>query len=222
MALSEKSMNPLSLVVIPYNRIEHLVRERKRVKQLESTIETIRAQYTAAGERGLENFQRVHNVGLYLLVFEYDMAILRNDALFSVRRWKKSFVARQMAVTVYEASHDVPHLLGREFRASLEEIGITEKEWVQFNALSKDFHAFGATHRKILKKLRNYVGAHRDNDAALQLSIIEDVDLLEIMELAGDFYEVTRKFFPFLIAVVNRMGDWQVVLRNMRFDEAIT
>ena len=215
-------MNPLSLIVIPYNRLKHLVRERKRIKQLESTIQTTRMQYAAAGERGLENFQRVHNVGLYLLVFEYDMAILRNDALFSVRRWKKSFVARQMAVTLYEASHDVPQLLGKEFRASLEAIGITEKEWVQFNALSKEFHAFSETHREILKKLRNYVGAHRDNDAALQLNTIEDVDLLEIMELAGDFYEVIRKFFPFLIAVVNRMGDWQVVLRNMRFDEAIT
>lgn len=221
-ALSERSMNPLSLVVIPYNRIKHIVGERQRLKQLERTIETIRAQHAAAGQRGLKEFQRIHNVGLYLLIFEYDMAILRNDALFSVRKWKKSFVARQMAVTLYEASHDIPHLLGKEFRANLKAIDIGEHEWAQFNSLNKEFHAFGSTHRKMLKELRNYVGAHRDNDAALQLSIIEDVDLLEVMELAGDLYTVIRRFLPFLIAVTNRMSNLQVVLKNARFDEAVT
>ncbi len=215
-------MKPLSLVVVPYNRIKHLVRERKRLIQLESTIKTIRTQHASAGQRGLKKFQCIHNIGLYLLVFEYDMAILKNDALFSIRPWKKSFVARQIAVLLYEASQDIPHLLGKDFRASLEAIEIDKKEWAQFNALNKQFHAFGEKHRKTLKKLRNYVGAHRDNDAALQLSIIEDVDLLEVMELAGDLYEVIRKFMPFLVVIVNRMGDWQVALKNMNFDEAIT
>lgn len=215
-------MNPLSIVVIPYNRAKHLLRERKRLKQLKRTIETIRAQHAAAVERGFEHYQRIYNVGLYLLIFEYDMAILRNDALFSVRSWKKSFTARQMAVVLYEASQDIPHMLGKEFRESLDATGISESEWREFNAMSKDFHAFRERHREMLKKLRNYVGAHRDKDSALQLSIIEDVDLIEVMELAGDLYEVIRKFLPFMAATVSRMGDWRIILKNMRSDEAIT
>ena len=209
-------MNPLSLIVVPYNRIRHLFLESKRINQLEETIGTIREQHKNAKDKGMEHYERIYNVSLYLLIFEYDIAILKNDALFSVRRWKKGFVARQMAILLYEASQDIPNLLGKDFRTSLIEIRVTEDELKEFNAITKALNKFKNEHKDILKKLRNFAGAHRDKDAAKQLEVIEEVDLLGVMELAGDFYKAIRNLIPFMIKIILKMGDWKVLIKHIK------
>lgn len=207
-------MNLLSFFIVPYNRIKHLILESKRIKQLEKTIATIRAQNKNAKDKKMEHYRRIYNVSLYLLIFEYDIAILRNDALFSVRKWKKGFVARQMAILLYEASQDIPILLGKELRESLGEIGLTKDELTEFNTVTKALNIFKNEHQDILKKLRNFAGAHRDKDAAMQLEIIEEVDILDVMELAGNFYEVIRKLVPFMIKMIQKMGGWRVLIKR--------
>lgn len=211
-------MNLFSLVVVPYNRIRHLVSEAKRIKQLERTIETIREQHRNAKEKGMEHYERVYNVSLYLLIFEYDIAILRNDALFSIRRWKKGFVARQMAILLYETSQGLPNLLGQEFRKSLAEIGVTDDELKEFNSTTKKLNQFKNEHRDILQKLRNFAGAHRDKDAAKQLKVIEEVELLGVMQLAGEFYDAMRDLTPFLINLILKMGHWRVLIKHIKIN----
>ena len=212
-------MNLLSLIVIPYNRVKHLIAEFVRINQLEKTIESIRNQHKNAKDKGMEHYERIYNVSLYLLIFEYDIAILRNDALFSIRRWKKGFVARQMAILLYEASQDIPNLLGKEFRISLQEIGATDDELKEFNTVTKAINKFKNDHRDMLQKLRNFAGAHRDKEAALQLKIIEEVDLLSVMELAGDFYESIRDLIPFMINLIKKMGNWRVLIKHIEVEK---
>lgn len=98
-----ESVNPFALPIIAWNRISHLIREKKLIAVLEGAIRIVRSRYDRAKKNGMPHFQRVYNAGLYVLVFEYDIAILKNDALFAIRAWKKNFVARQLAVILYEA-----------------------------------------------------------------------------------------------------------------------
>lgn len=209
-------MNVLSIIVVPYNRIKHLIKEAKRIRQLELTIETIRQQHQNAVDKGMVHYAAIYNVSLYLLIFEYDIAILKNDALFSIRRWKKGFVARQLAVLLYEASQDLPKLLGKDFRSTLREVGISKSELEKFDAISKSINQFKNDHRKILQKLRNYSGAHRHNDAATQLNVIEDVSLFDIMELTGDFYVPIRELTSFMTNLIIKLGDWKVLIKHTK------
>lgn len=163
----------------------------------------------------MPHFKRVYNVGLYILVFEYDISILKNDALFATSAWKKNFVARQFAIILYEAAHDLPELLGKDFRASLKTFPLTDSDWEAFNRTMKLVSKFKNEHRDLLNELRNYVGAHRDKDAGSQLDIIEKVDLLKMMELSGQFYDAMRELVPFLTKLTLSLGDWRVILKHM-------
>lgn len=215
-------MNPLAFIVVPYNRLKHLFTESKRISQLEKTIESIREQHNNAKEKRMEHYERIYNVSLYLLIFEYDIAILKNDALFSIREWKKRYIARQLAILLYEASQDIPNLLGKDFRNSLHELDITDDEIKTFNAVTKKLNGFKNDHRIFLQNLRNFAGAHRDNDAALQLKIIIEVELLSVMELAGDFYEAIRDLTPVMINLIMKMSDWKILIKHVKIEEQST
>ena len=208
-------MNPIALPIIAWNRGLHLVRERKRIAVLEDTIKAVRGGYERAKKNEMPHFQRIHNAGLYVLLIEYDMAILKNDALFALRNWKKNFVARQFAVLLYEAADDLPELLGKEFRESLKTLPLSDAEWACFNGIMKKINKFKQEHRGLLNELRNFVGAHRDQDAGKQLEIIEKVDLLKLMEISGQFYEAFRELMPFLARITLLLGDWKVILKHM-------
>jgi hypothetical protein len=163
----------------------------------------------------MPHFQRIYNAGLYVLVFEYDIAILKNDALFAIRAWKKNFVARQLAVILYEVAHDLPELLGKDFRVSLKTLPLTDADWETFNGIMKLINKFKTEHRDLLNELRNFVGAHRDKDAGKQLEIIEKVDLLKMLELSGQFYVAVRELVPFLTKLTLSLADWRLILKHM-------
>jgi len=207
-------VNPIALPIIVYNRARHLIRERKHIAALERTIRTVRTEYDRAKKNEMPHFQRIHNAGLYVLVFEYDITILKNDALFALRKWKKAFVARQLAVLLYEAAHDLPELLGKEFRESLKTLPVSEAEWKCLNGITKQISSFRSEHRHLLNGLRNFVGAHRDKDAAKQLEIIESIDLLTMMKLAGQLYEALGELVPFLARITLLLADWKVILKH--------
>jgi hypothetical protein len=215
-------MNPLAVPIILINRVKHLVYEARRIPKLEGTIREIRKQHANAVEKGMPHYARIYNVGLYILVLEYDVAILKNDALFSIRLWKKRFVARQLATLLYEASQDLPKLLGKEFRQSLRAIDISPDEMNVFNSIAKKLNKYKNDNRNILKKLRNFVGAHRDHDAAKQLEVIEQVELLEIMELAAIFYEAKAELVPFMTRITLKLGDWRVLIKHIKIEPAET
>ena len=211
----KESVNPLALPIITWNRMAHLVREKRRIAVLEETIKSVRIGYERAKKNDMPHFQRVYNAGLYVLIFEYDIAILKNDALFAIRAWKKNFVARQLAIILYEAANDLPELLGKEFRISLKALPLTDADWKAFNGIMKLISKFKNEHRDLLNVLRNFVGAHRDKDAGKQLEIIEKVDLLMMMELSGQFYDAMRELVPFLTKLTLLLADWRVILKHM-------
>ena len=128
---------------------------------------------------------------------------------------EKKYVARQLAVLLYEASNDLPNLLGKEFRGSLKTLLLSGEDLTEFNRITKNLNQFKKSNRLLLNELRNFVGAHRDNDAGKQLEIIEKIDLLQMMGLAGDLYAVMNVLIPFLTKLTLMLGDWQVLIKHM-------
>ena len=208
-------MKLISYPGIFINRIIHLLKEPKRIKELEKTIIVIRREYERAVEMNMPHYRNIYNVGLYVLVLEHDITVLKHDALFAVWEWKKKYIARQFAVLLYEASHDLPTILGKNFRASLGTLPNTEDELNKLNSLTKSLSQFKKDNRAMLNELRNYAGAHRDNDAGKQLQVIEKVNLLQMMELAANFYETIRELIPMLSRLTVKLGDPNVLLKHV-------
>lgn len=208
-------MNPLSLAIIIRNRIRHVLQERKRLKTLEETIANVRFAHEKAITLSMPIHERIHNVSLYVLNIEHDISILRNDALFAVRPWKKNFIARQIAALIYEASQDIPELLGKDFRATLDSLSLSDEDWKIFNQITKRFSDFKASHRIVLKEVRNFVSSHRDKSAINQFKVLDKIDLLEMLRVAGDFYIPVRELASFMIKITLLLGEKRFLLRAL-------
>lgn len=205
-------MNLSSIVTLPFS----IVLERKRFTALEHAIATVKNSYDSADKKGMEHYTCIYNAALFTLLLEQDFAILKNDALMSVSNLRKNFVARQMAVFLYEASQDLPSVLGKDFRASLIKVGLKEDGFAELNAVTKTLNNFKTKHSDFLQEIRNYAGAHRDHDALRQIEIIEKIDLMQLMTIAGDYYVPIRDLFPFFTKVITNMKNWKVILDNLK------
>lgn len=208
-------MNPFALAIITWNRARHVIRERKRLEILDETIATIRREYERSIANGTQHYERIYNVSLYVLFFEYDMAMLKNDALFAIRPWRKHFVARQIAVLLYEASQDIPELLGKEFRTTLKTLPLSDEDWKVFNKTTKIFNEFKINNRVFLNEIRNFVSAHRDKSAIKQMNVLEKIDLLSLLKISGDFYVPMRELIPLMVKITTILGDWNVLLKHL-------
>jgi hypothetical protein len=123
-----------------------------------------------------------------------------------------------MAVLIYEASHDLLELLGKDFRSTLETFPLTENDWRNLNEITKALNQFKKENRIFLKNIRNFSAAHREQDAIKQLEIIEKVELLEIVKVGGEFYKAIRPLIDFITRVMTMMSDWRVIVQHMPFD----
>ena len=189
-------MNPIAIPIILINRIKHLIVDTKRIPAIERTIISIKKELQNSTQNGMVHYKRVYNVSLYIMILEYDVAILKNDALLAIRRWKKKYIARQLAVLLYEVSHDLPKLLGKDFRQSLNTFNVSSEELEIFNTITKQLNRFKNENHELLKMLRNYVGAHRDNDASMQLQFIENIELVDMLKLSSEYYKAQTDLAP--------------------------
>ncbi len=193
-------------------RIRFRRRERRRVRELRKAIASLRKVYVKVTELDLTSIKNIHNVALYILLLELDWAILNWDMMHAVDHWRRTFIARQMAVFLFEASEDLPQLLGREYRESLHSINVGQEMIDELGKISKKLSRFRRDHEETLKRIRQFVGAHRDHDAGAQLDILDNLEPLTIYKLAGDFYVPLRALADFQVRLTLIAGDIKVLI----------
>ena len=146
-------------------------------------MEVTRRIYDKAGNLGLENYRRIYNVSLYVLLLNYDLFSLSSDMVNAKDLRGRKFVARQMAVLLYEAVDDLPVLLGGDFRDALNAIGVEPRVFSELNAITKQLAQFRRDHASDLNEIRNLAGAHRDHNAGAQLVLLDTIDPLHVYKL---------------------------------------
>ncbi len=189
--------------------------ERKRLPGREKFIAVVQQRHKDAKDRGLVHYECVYNVTLYVAVLDYDIAIISRYYSAAYRTWEKKFAARQLAVLLYEASEDLPQLLGKDFRTTLRELPLWNEAVDELNAISSQLHAFDQANHTLLKQLRLFVGAHRDRDAGKQMEVIENIDPFAIYNVAADLYISLNLLIAFLFKVVNVLGRTDVMITHI-------
>jgi hypothetical protein len=181
--------------------------ERKLSIYRESAIEAMRQLLQSAANNGLPHVQKVSNLSLYLLLMDRDFAILKVDmvaATFDGRRM--NFIARQMAVMIYEATDDLKEMLGKDFRSSLTVLKTPQADFEELNRIHSRICCFANDHEKLLNELRNVVAAHREKDAIQYLKVCESLEPSEIFELGGDFHDILNELIRLLTRITRRVG----------------
>lgn len=193
-------------------RIRFRWRERRRVRELRKAIASLRKVYKGVEELGLKNIKNIHNVALYVLLLELDWAILNWDMMHATDHWRRTFVARQMAVFLFEASEDLTQLLGRDYREALHSMNVGHETIDELGRISSQLNQFRHEHEKTLKRIRQFIGAHRDHDAGAQLDILDNLEPLSIYGLAGEFYVPLRALADFQVRLTLIAGNLKILL----------
>ena len=136
-----------------------------------------------------------------------------NDAANSDR--DRRFVARQMAVMLYEGTQDVPVLIGKEFRGMMKRLEFADNRTNEVNQIRNKLAGFKRVHSERLKELRNVMAAHRDRDVTLQLRLLGGLDKFEVYKTAVEFYTIVGELAPVLTNIANDMGQLHRVLKQL-------
>lgn len=180
-------------------RLSFRWQNRNRQKISEGTIASVRALLEEARNCGSKNFDAVHNAGLYILLLERDLSAYNELLFLSKSPWHRQFAARGMAVLLYEGCEDILELLGKHYRESLKDLGLGQPWFQELNRISSGFNSFKQKHFQFLKEVRNYVGAHREKDALVQIKFLDGLDPLEVWRLGAAFSTPLRDFVKFQI-----------------------
>ena len=203
----------LPIVMIPV-RLRFWWRNRHRLRIWEDAVASTRKIYDRAGNLGLEKHRRIYNVSLYVLLLDFDLFCLSSDMINAKNHWRRKFVARQMAVLLYEAVEDLPALLGGDYRNALTAIGVESSVISELNAITKQLAQFRQEHASDLQEIRNLAGAHRDHNAGAQLVLLDTLEPLHVYKLGANLSGSIRLLADWLVNLTLATGRREVVFQE--------
>jgi hypothetical protein len=139
------------IVGLPY-RLRFRWRNRGRERKQFDTLRAVRNLFEKAESIGLHNTRRIHNVALYALLLDQDLWQFNSDMVLAVGEHRRQFVARHLAVLLYEGSQQLPELLGTDYRESLRAVGVPDTGFEELNGVSAGFNRSRIDIRKHCKR----------------------------------------------------------------------
>ncbi len=168
-------------------RITNLLRE---------TVGRLQAQ-------GLANHEPLWNTCLYLNLASHDLSILVQELSLQRDEWHRKLVARHLALLIYETTEDIRALLGKTFKNALQSLGLLERYEAELHSVRKPLGGFWDNQQKALKQIRIASVAHREHDALATLSVIESIDVHELLELGIGFNTILNGIASSLSRIVS-------------------
>jgi hypothetical protein len=204
----------LRLFLIP-GRIRHRWKNRNRLAVTAGLIATLKKQCEDAQKHGLTNHAVAYNAALFMVLVDQDLSAYSAALYYANSKWHQQFAARGMAVLLYEVAEDIPEVLGKEYRQALRDLGLGDS-WLQaLNRSTAGFNAFKKDHASFLKTVRNYVGAHKEKNALVQLAVLETLDHMELYRLGAKFSNPLRLLVDFQIALLGYLKNPVVLLKEV-------
>ena len=180
-------------------------KELSRLKALEDTLDTINKEYEKASKNKEIDKMNIFNVSLFMLTVEYDVSSITYMMPFQMDKWNKKFLARQLAVLMYEATDDFLELLGKDYRKMITKLSSGETLLEQLNEISKGLNKFKKKNEQFLYEIRNYCGAHRDKNGYKQLALINSIEPNDMLDLAAEFMIPVSKLTLYFSKVMRAM-----------------
>lgn len=187
--------------------------ERKRQEALVSTLETFAFEAARARKNGFVATTDILNIGLFFLIAERDIQAVKIDALTHADPWKRSLAARVMLLTIHEL--DIDKVAGKKLRQALQDGNVPEDLKVAVTEAMRTIRKSQSRAQKHFTNLRNSTIAHRDADAIRQYRDIIDIDGLEIVKVAAEFYEGTKLFIDVMPHLISHLGTLPALLSQL-------
>lgn len=163
-------------------------------QDLESSIAVFKENLEIARKEGHTENEGIFNIGLYLLMIQYDSSALAFQMFSEIDDWPKKVLARKFIIMMYESSNDLSRLLNQDLRPLLKGLPDSDELTEDLNHLMKRLNDFKASYQAKLGELRNNCSAHRDKDSLVQLEAIESIDVNWLHDpVAKEFMDIIRQ-----------------------------
>lgn len=192
--------------------------EKRRRLALVFALETLALETARARRLGFEANTVVLNLGLFFLIAERDIQAVKIDALTHPDAWARGLAARVMLLTIHEL--DIDKVAGNKLRKSLEDCEIPEDLRQDVTEAMRTIRKAQAKAQQHFAYLRNSTIAHRDADALRQYGDITNIDELEVIRVAVDFYAGTSKFLEMIPRLLSHMATWQGMVSQLAAQNA--
>jgi len=204
----------IQILLLP-KRLRFRWQNRNRRKVTESLIKTLKARCDEASRANVPAYIGVYNAGLFVVLLEQDVSAYSEAIFFARSEWHRQFFARGLAVLLHEGATDLPELLGKQYRQWLADLELGP-EWIgKLNEIGSQLNGFRKSHAEFLKKVRNYVGAHRDHNASIQLDVMGGFKAIDVYAIGAEFSEPLRHLADFYMQLLTYIHNPVVMLHHV-------
>ena len=166
-------------------RVRYRWRNRRRRHVSDDLARSIVAHYDDAERVGVKPYLAIYNATLFVVLLEQDLSGYAECVMFARNEWLRKFHSRNLAVLLFEASNDLPSVLGKDFRRALAEVAAPNGVIATVNSSVSAIAQFKRHHATFLEDIRTVVGAHRDHNARLQAHMLNKVEFVDILKLSA-------------------------------------
>ena len=145
----------------------------------------------------------IWNAAGYVNLISLDLKHFERDLAFADDEWGKRIYGRMISMLIYESMSDLLELLGKDFRAILKKLFISEELNIELNGISKILNDYKSKNLERLRDIRNVATAHRDKDIMEQINMIESIGWIELIELGTLYDKILNRLGQFLQKVIN-------------------
>lgn len=212
---NETLKNFIELIVLFPMRFRSRRSFRLKHSERIEALESVRNVLIKADAANAENSKKVFNLAFYALLFDQDLAYFTDAIVLAVGDRKRRFMAKNEAILLYEVAQDFPHMLGKDFRQAVSNIGASNRIVSELNSVSSDLNKFWQLHRTYLGDIRNTLAAHREQDSLKYSEMLDSLNPLEIMKTAVEFSQLLERLTRILIQLMQLTNNPKVIIEDI-------
>ncbi|WCL50658.1 hypothetical protein [Leptospira sp. GIMC2001] len=144
----------------------------RKFKNLEKTLSLIHDANSFTLNNKLVYHNTIWNFAGFVNICSYDLAVAGYEMLFTNHHWKRVYFARQAALIIFEASEDIPQLMGRKLRTAISTLPNSQSLIAELNQINANFTDYKREKRASLERIRHFTIGHRDHDMEDVMEII--------------------------------------------------
>jgi hypothetical protein len=151
-------------------------------------------------------------------LFFHDFAVLLEEFGRDQPAGRRKVFGRVLAVVIFEALDDMPHLLGRVLDVDMRAVGLSEDKLAPLERIRLELRGIRARYKDELEELRLVVGAHRDHEAEKQWDLMARQNLERLRSVAQDISNWSARMVGGMSPLLQHVAT-RVVTRCGRFEE---
>lgn len=167
---------------------------RKKLDAAVRALEQVRATRTKLAKYDMPDVLELYDVSQFCIMYAADLTVLTRDMACRRDWWENHLYARLLAMTMLECVEDLPAVLGKKFRKSLASVVPDDGHRQRLSKITKRLSDFRKRHESQLRDIRRVAAAHRDHDPNLLISLIEKLDIQELITMAGELQDLQTEF----------------------------